>query len=245
MSILDEGFRAPGGTSRNRPHGNLAMLRLAVLGMFLILGIRLGWMQIVDGASYARRSEENHIIQRNVLPTRGLITDRNGEALVQNVGVYSASILPEALPNEDQYDDWKERRYRLYLKLEDLVGVSALEIQTRVEDAEDAGKDYIAIKVADNLTKAQALALEEVSVDMRRARSSATSLGISGHSSRRTRRDWMASGTSSTNRSARTAWNRVTRPTCAVSSGTRRSNRMRSANRSPRCNRRTRCRATA
>ena len=39
MSILDEGFRAPGGTSRNRPHGNLAMLRLAVLGMFLILGL--------------------------------------------------------------------------------------------------------------------------------------------------------------------------------------------------------------
>ena len=166
MSILDQGFRAPGGTSRNRPHGNLAVLRLAVLGMFLILGIRLGWMQIVDGSSYAQRSEENHIIQRNVLPTRGLITDRNGEALVQNVGVYSASILPEALPNENQYDDWKERRYKLYLKLEDLVGVSALEIQTRVEDAEDAGKDYIAIKVADNLTKAQALALEEVSVDM-------------------------------------------------------------------------------
>ena len=166
MSILGEGFRAPGGTSRNRPHGNLGMLRLAVLGMFLLLGVRLGWMQIVDGASYAERSANNHIVQRNVLPTRGLILDRNGEPLVTNVGVYSASILPEALPNADLYDDWKERRYRLYLKLEDLVGVSALEIQTRVEDAEEAGKDYIAIKVADNLTKEQALALEEVSVDM-------------------------------------------------------------------------------
>lgn len=166
MSFMDEGFRAPGGSSRNRPHGNLGMLRIAVLGLFLILAIRLGQMQIVDGANYAKRSEQNHIYQKNVLPTRGLITDRNGEALVQNVGVYSASILPEALPNDVQFDDWKEMRYRIYLKLEEITGTSALEIQARVEDAEDAGQGYIAIKAADNLTKEQALALDEVAAEM-------------------------------------------------------------------------------
>jgi penicillin-binding protein 2 len=166
MSILDEGFRAPGGTSRNRPHGNLAMLRIAVLGLFLILGARLGWMQIVDGASYAKRSQENHIFQQNILPTRGLITDRNGQPLVQNVGVYSATILPQGLPNDFEFPDWKERRYKIYLKLQEITGTSALEIQTRVEDAEDADKGYIAIKVADNLTKEQALELDEIAVDM-------------------------------------------------------------------------------
>ena len=166
MSILDEGFRAPGGTSRNRPHGNLGVLRLAVVGMFLVLGIRLGWMQIVDGAQYAERSRQNHIVQKNILPTRGLILDRNGEPLVQNVGVYSVSVLPQGLPNEFTYDDWQERRYKMYLRLQELVGVSPLEVQTRVDEAEKAGLDYIAIKVADNLTKQQALALEEASVDM-------------------------------------------------------------------------------
>ena len=166
MSIMDEGFRAPGGTSRNRPHGNLRVLRWAVLGMFLILAVRLGQMQIVDGAEYATRSAENHVHQKNILPTRGLITDRNGEALVQNIGIYSASILPEALPNADTFENWKEMRYKMYLKLEELTATTALEIQTRVEDAEDADRGYIAIKVADNLTKEQALALDEVAVDM-------------------------------------------------------------------------------
>jgi len=166
MSILDEGLRSPGGTSRNRPHGNLGMLRLAVLALFLILAIRLGQMQIVDGASYAKRSEQNHINQKNILPTRGLITDRNGEALVQNVGVYSASILPEALPNDTQFENWKEMRYRIYLKLEQITGTSALEIQSRVDDAEKAGQGYIAIKAADNLTKQQALELDEVASGM-------------------------------------------------------------------------------
>jgi len=166
MSIMDEGFRAPGGTSRNRPHGNLRVLRWAVLGMFLILAVRLGQMQLVDGAEYATRSAQNHVHQKNILPTRGLITDRNGEALVQNIGIYSASILPEALPNADTFENWKEMRYKMYLKLEELTATTALEIQTRVDDAEDADRGYIAIKVADNLTKEQALALDEVAVDM-------------------------------------------------------------------------------
>ncbi len=160
MSILDEGFRAPGGSSRNRPHGNLRVLRIAVLGMFLVLGIRLGQMQIVDGASYAERSRENHIVQRNILPTRGLITDRNGELLVENVGVYSATILPEALPESEA------ARYLIYLKLQEVIGVSPLEVKVRVDDAIEAGRDYIAIKIADNLPKAKALELDEASVEM-------------------------------------------------------------------------------
>lgn len=160
MSILDEGFRAPGGTSRNRPHGNMGVLRIAILGMFLVLGIRLAQMQIVDGASYAQRSRENHIVQKNILPTRGLITDRNGEPLVENVGVYSATILPETLPDKEA------DRYQIYLKLQDLIGVSPLEVKARVDDAVEAGKDYIAITVANNLPKDKALALDEASVDM-------------------------------------------------------------------------------
>lgn len=160
MSILDEGFRAPGGSSRNRPHGNLGVLRIAVLGMFLILGLRLAKMQILDGANYAERSRENHIVQKNILPTRGLITDRNGEPLVQNVGVYSATILPETLPEKEA------DRYQIYLKLQSLIGVSPVEVKARVDDAIEAGKDYIAITIADNLPKEKALALDEAAVDM-------------------------------------------------------------------------------
>ncbi|MEO8538706.1 MAG: penicillin-binding protein 2 [bacterium] len=160
MSILDEGFRAPGGSSRNRPHGNLGVLKIAVLGMFLVLGIRLGKMQLLDGSNYAERSRENHIVQKNILPTRGLITDRNGEPLVQNVGVYSATILPETLPEKEA------DRYQIYLKLQGLIGVSPLEVKAKVDDAIEAGKAYIAITVADNLPKEKALALDEVSVDM-------------------------------------------------------------------------------
>ncbi len=160
MSLLEEGFRTPAGPSRNRPHGNVAILRALVLLLFAVLTVRLVDMQILRGEEFAQRSRENHIVRNNILPTRGLITDRNGEPLVRNVGVYSASVLPELLPAS------QEARYRIYLRLQELIGVSPLEVQTLVDEALAAGRGYIAIRVATNLPREQALALEEAAVSL-------------------------------------------------------------------------------
>ncbi len=160
MSILGDGFRGAPGTSRNRPHGNLAALKLAVILLFSILVLRLGYMQIVNGDAYALRSRENHIIATNILPPRGLILDRNGAPLVNNVGIYTATIVPELLP------DGEDDRYAIYQRLEQLLGVPALEIRQRVVDAEDARRAHLELAIKKYLTKPQALQLEEASTDM-------------------------------------------------------------------------------
>src|SRR5262245_52668003 len=108
MSLLDGGFR-PGGTSRNRPHGHLGILRIAVVALFAVLALRLFAMQIVDGAGYRERSLNNHISETNILPPRGLMVDRNGVPLVENVPVYSAQIIPDLLPRGEA------ARYAIYL----------------------------------------------------------------------------------------------------------------------------------
>src|SRR6266851_481347 len=91
VSLLDGGFLRPGREpARNRPHGNLMVLRIAVLLMFGILVARLASMQLINGADYAQRSKENHIFSTNILPTRGLIVARDGTPLVENVGRYTA-----------------------------------------------------------------------------------------------------------------------------------------------------------
>lgn len=160
MSILDERYRRPAGGSRNRPHGNLNTLRVAVVVLFAILGVRLFYMQIINGDEYARRSRENHILQQNILPTRGDILDRNGERLVDNVGVYTATVVPELLP------DSQAARYQIYQKLEQLTGVPALNIQARVKQSEDNETAYIAIDIKKRLAIDEALKLEEASTDM-------------------------------------------------------------------------------
>lgn len=161
MSLFEEGYRSPAaGPSRNRPHGNLMFLRVGVVVLFGILGARLAYMQIVHGAEYARRSRENHIVEQNILPPRGLISDRNGDPLVTNKPLYSVSIVPELLPEKEA------DRFVIYQRLEDMLGVPAVEIQARVKDAEKTGRSGSEVKVKDPLSQQQALILDEAAVDM-------------------------------------------------------------------------------
>ena len=159
MSLVGD-RRVEPGFSRNRPHGNVAVLRIAVVVLFVILGARLVQMQLVDGAGYAERSELNRIIVDSVRPTRGLIFDRKGQPLVQNSGSFTALVTPSFLP-EDPAD-----RYRLYLYLENLLGVPALQIEEAVTAAEERGQRDLPLAIARALDRPVALMLEQVSADL-------------------------------------------------------------------------------
>lgn len=165
MSVLDGGFNVPSTPSRNRPHGNLNVLRFAVVALFAILAAQLVNMQIIKGSEYARRSELNRITQKDILPVRGIIYDRNGTALVENVGVYTAVVTPLFLPDRNK-PGGDEARYRIYQRVEEITGTPALQIAAKVREAEDAKREYLEISVAKYLTKEQALRLDEASTDM-------------------------------------------------------------------------------
>ena len=152
--------RVDPGLSRNRPHGNVGVLRIAVVILFLVLGARLVQMQLVDGAQYAERSELNRIIVESVPPTRGLIFDRNGQPLVQNSGSFTALITPGFLPEEPG------SRYRLFLYLEDLLGIPALQIDEAVTAAEERGQRDLPLPIARALDRETALMLEQVAADL-------------------------------------------------------------------------------
>jgi penicillin-binding protein 2 len=159
-------FRGNGGRSRNRPRGNLNILSISVLGLFGLLTVRLVYMQLVNGSSYAERSRDNHLVRHNVVPPRGLIYDRNGTQLVANVPGYSAQIVPDLLPDPDTTASADAMRYQIYQRLENILGVPALAIQQQVKQKEDAKQGGQAITIKKNLTQDQALMLDEASTNM-------------------------------------------------------------------------------
>lgn len=161
MSNWRRPFGGPMTPARNRPRGNLAWLRIAVIALFAILAAQLFRMQIVDGAEYARRARENHITQQTTLAARGPILDRNGEPLVENVPVFFATIVPDLLPTD------RETRRAIYLEIERITRTPALEIQQRVDTAEAAGQGHIEIAVSRYLTREQALKLSEIAPSLR------------------------------------------------------------------------------
>src|SRR5487761_2213773 len=115
-------FGGPTDHSRNRPRSNLYALRVSVLCLFGLLTARLVYLQLVNGANYAEQARNNHLAQETVAAPRGLIYDRNGTPLVDNVPDYTARLIPDLLPQS------QSTRYAIYQSLEQILGIPALEI---------------------------------------------------------------------------------------------------------------------
>jgi len=74
---------------RNRLFGFMCFMMAA----FLVLGIRLVYMQIIKGGHYYDLAKDNCIRRQRIKPFRGLIYDRNGHLLVENRPAFNLSIV--------------------------------------------------------------------------------------------------------------------------------------------------------
>ncbi len=73
--------------------------------MFLLLILllsRLVYLQITNQQHYATLSDNNRVSIRPIPPTRGLIFDRNGVLLAQNLPSFTLEIVPEHVENLDK-----------------------------------------------------------------------------------------------------------------------------------------------
>jgi len=66
---------------------------LCVLAAFVVLFIRLFFLQVIEREEYRRLSENNSIRLQSIKPPRGLIFDRHGELLVDNRPSFDLSII--------------------------------------------------------------------------------------------------------------------------------------------------------
>lgn len=75
---------------------NRAVTAFIVIGIiFSMIIIRLGYLQLVDHSRYITLAENNRVKIVPVAPNRGLIYDRNGVLLAENLPAYSLEIIPE------------------------------------------------------------------------------------------------------------------------------------------------------
>ncbi len=68
-----------------------------IIALILIGGllVRLAWLQVVDYSHFSKLSESNRIRLMALPPNRGLIYDRNGVLLAENIPTYHLEIIPE------------------------------------------------------------------------------------------------------------------------------------------------------
>ncbi|MEM1173327.1 MAG: penicillin-binding protein 2 [Pseudomonadota bacterium] len=93
----------------------VARIILSIVVATLLMGVvisRLYQLQIVDQEQYTARAEGNRIRTEPVAPIRGLVLDRNGRVLAENLPSYQLELIPEQV---DDIDDTLQRLAELGL----------------------------------------------------------------------------------------------------------------------------------
>jgi penicillin-binding protein 2 len=104
----------------NQSRSNI--IRLIFAGMFLIIAAQLFHLQIVS-KKYQQQAQENALFRKSIYPSRGIIYDRKGRAILNNTILYDLMVTPAQVKNIDT----------AYLC--QLVGIDTIEFRKRVLDA--------------------------------------------------------------------------------------------------------------
>jgi len=204
----------------------LTITRLVLVAIFVLLGSRLWYLQIVEGFHFHQEAEGNYRRTIPLEPLRGRIMDRYGTVLADNVPSFSLLAMTEDLPQDEaervhMFDQlctvltctgWlyvepqvvpQETRQVIYPWLVDEVGWTWTQLSERVTIgkrfsatvqldsataawlraeisgtagltytnilehalAKNAGPLYLPVRLADNIPRDQALAIEEHKLD--------------------------------------------------------------------------------
>ena len=119
-------------------------LVVAVLVILVLLGARFAQLQIGDHELYASRAEDNRIRLQALAPNRGLILDRHGRVLAENLPAYRLVVVPERTPNlGDTLDELRQ-----------LVEISVDELE-RFERQRRRSRRFQAVTLKTNLSPEQ------------------------------------------------------------------------------------------
>jgi penicillin-binding protein 2 len=133
-------------------------IRLLVITLFAILALQLVRMQIVQGGEYRLRAENNRLREVPITASRGLIYDRYGNLLVENVPSFSAAVVPADLPREEQG--------RVLDELATLLDVPATKMALDINAQREGQDPFSPVVLKRDLSQETAFALREMQSDL-------------------------------------------------------------------------------
>ena len=138
---------------RQRLDQKLWLLRIVVLAAFAALSLQLARLQLIDGAKYGQRATLNQLRIEPVIPSRGLIYDRNGVPVVENVPSFSAAVVAADVPSD--------RLLQIAAGVETLLGVPARETALKIDAARKSNDPFTPVILKDGLDETTAFRLRE------------------------------------------------------------------------------------
>lgn len=126
--------------------GHIFSRRSFVIGalQFLLLGgmaARLIWLQVFQGDKYRTLSDKNRINTKLLIPSRGIIYDRDGKYLAKNEQNFRVFIVPE------QTKDLESALFAL----DQIIGLEQSRIERVLSEAKKKAQ-FVPLEVKDNLS---------------------------------------------------------------------------------------------
>ncbi len=144
-AFYDERPRRPRSLGRFVAFGLVVVL---ILGTFTV---RLAYLQVAQGAQYGAQAYANMTSLEPIQSTRGIIVDRAGRPLVENVPTFSIEVIPADLPFPQRSD--------VVGLLAQLLHLSTTQINETIDA--NAGAVFDGVKVAANVSQSTAQLIAE------------------------------------------------------------------------------------
>lgn len=137
--------QAETGEFRRRYRWMLVIVGLAFAG----IGLRLAYLQLVQGSHYSAESEDNFVRRIELPSTRGIIRDREGRVVADNRPTYDVFVIPQfldrrrTLPQLVDYLDLTPEEEQALVKRVD--GAKGRRRSQSILAREDVSRDQLAI----------------------------------------------------------------------------------------------------
>ncbi len=121
-----------------------------LLIVFLILTVRLGFLQIVQGKDFRVLADNNRLRIQQILAPRGIVYDSHNQPLVENIPSFELVAIPADL-DEENVD-------AALLELSKIASFDIAETAKKIK--QEGSKSYRIVPIAENLPKDVALLFE-------------------------------------------------------------------------------------
>lgn len=145
-------------TNRERDRRPIRFLvfGIVMILVFSLLTVRLAYLQVTNGQTLTAAAQQQRTDELAIPATRGLIYDRQGRQLVQNVATWAVKITPSELPFG--------RRDEVAQRLSGLLGIQATDILTTLDSA--PGSRFDPVRIAQDVPEETARVVSESSADL-------------------------------------------------------------------------------
>ncbi len=135
--------------------------RYKILYVFIALTVitfvfRLFWLQAILGNELRAFSEKNRVKQNKIVSPRGLLLDRNGATLVENLPGFEAIISPQYIENKKE----------LAKVIGPIIGMTDDKVVEKIDRSLRVNGPFSTIRIKENLNREEVFRLKRLRIDL-------------------------------------------------------------------------------